>query len=286
MANEPSAPRPGERGLALVAVLWGVAILSLIAAAMLATGYLSVRLSRNAFSRTEAETAADNGVARAILALLDGRKGAHWPADGTSQRVAVAGVAMTIAIQDERGRIDLNAASPDLIRSLLESQGVESDRADRLTDRIVAWRTPPGHGLSEDDAAPDYRDAGYAIVPRRGPFQSVDELRLVLGMTGALYDRLEPLLTVYSRQPAVDEAVAPRAVLLALPGMDAEKVDAILAARAKSGEPSPPADAPPLAGHSFAITVDVTKGSAHVVRKATVELTGDAARPYLVRQWH
>jgi len=56
----------------------------------------------------------------------------------------------------------------------------------------------------------------------------MEELQLVLGMRPEIYRRLAPLITVYSRQAGVNPQVASREVLLAVPGLGPETVDAIL----------------------------------------------------------
>jgi general secretion pathway protein K len=57
-----------------------------------------------------------------------------------------------------------------------------------------------------------------------------------------LYRRLAPMITVFSRQPGVNAQVAPREVLLAIPGVTTEMVDEYIAQRAEAlarGEPAP-----------------------------------------------
>ena len=50
----------------------------------------------------------------------------------------------------------------------------------------------------------EYRAAGYAYGPRDGPFETVEELKLVMGMTPLLFEALAPVLTIYSQTPWVD----------------------------------------------------------------------------------
>src|SRR5213076_3050488 len=49
-----------------------------------------------------------------------------------------------------------------------------------------------------------------------------------------LYRRIAPMITVFSRQPGVNTTLASRDVLLAIPGVNAEAVDAYLAQREKA----------------------------------------------------
>ena len=97
---------------------------------------------------------------------------------------------------------------------------------------------------AEDD---DYRAMGLPYGAKDGDFEDIEELRLVPGMTTEIYERLRPLVTVFSGHGGVNPWVAGRDVLLALPGSSAEAVDAFIEARNLSaldpGLPPPPAPA-------------------------------------------
>ena len=60
----------GERGIALIAVLWALIVLSLIAAAVSVGTHSSIIIARNTADRAAARRAADAGIQRAILDLL------------------------------------------------------------------------------------------------------------------------------------------------------------------------------------------------------------------------
>ena len=260
-----------ERGLALVSVLWGVAILSLIAAAMLSASVTSAHLGRNAWSAARAGSLADAGVNRAILSLLDVRA-AHQPrVDGTRATLNFDGVPVRVWIQDETGKINLNFASQDLLQSLFVSAGMERSEAGALADRIVARRGPDG-GLSGHIA-----------------FRSLDELLAVPGMSPAWFARVAPALTVYGRSGTINQQVAPREALRALPDMDEQSIEHLLKLRDENRETMPSTDdkSNPLgaAGSAFLVTVEVEIDGAHVVRTAAVQFTGDETKPYLILAW-
>ena len=61
------AAERNERGLALVSVLWGIAILSLIASAVLTAAVLSAQLTRNSATSDEASAVADPQATAAVL---------------------------------------------------------------------------------------------------------------------------------------------------------------------------------------------------------------------------
>ncbi|MEI9997222.1 MAG: hypothetical protein WDM91_21680 [Rhizomicrobium sp.] len=262
-----------QRGLALVSVLWGIAILSLIAAAMLTASVTSAQLDRNAWNATRAGSIADAVVGRAILSLMDGRSGRQPRVDGTAAAAGFDGVTARLWIQDESGRINLNFADKVLLGSVFASAGLTDDQAAALADRVIARRAPQVPGGPAPPLA----------------FRAIDALLELPGMTRALYAKIAPLLTVYGTTGAVDQTVAPPAVLKVLPGLDAHAIADLLRARedalarmaAPGAAPAPRA----ASGATFTITAEVRVGTARVVRVATVQFTGDATKPYLTMAW-
>lgn len=136
--------------------------------------------------------------------------------------------------------------------------------------------------------ADDYRNAGLPYRPRGAPFQSIDELRLVIGMPGGIYDQLRSAVTVYSQYNAVDPNLAPRLVLRAIPGESDADVEDTLARRSGgpasgTGDASPGkiALSVPLAGRAFGISVAAGEEE-RAGRVEIIRLTADPTRPYLV----
>jgi general secretion pathway protein K len=283
--------RERESGWALVSVLWTLTMLALMAAATQALTVTAYESERHAMTDARAGADLDAALVRAVLGISDLRPDQRWRADGTPRAMVYDGVRVRISVQDELGRIDLNAASSANIRALLIGHGLSADDASTLADRIADWRSAPGPVSLKGATDADYRAAGLAYGPRHGPFQTVDEARLVLGMSPALFARIRPALTVYSKRPSFDPQVAPREALMALYPTDPGKIDAILRARtgdiglAQSGSPSP---APPLTapiGRAYDVTAELAIGRRIFRRDAVVELTGDDKRAYFVLAW-
>jgi general secretion pathway protein K len=224
---------------------------------------------------------ADAGINIAILRLLDPRLSGQPPVDGSPFSVPFDGHQLRLGIQDEAGKIDLNAAQDELLRRLFRSVGVDLETAQLLKDRILDWREP-GIGKRLNGAkAPEYRAAGLAYGPRNGPFASVEEVQLVMGMTLQLFAAIAPALTVYSQTPWVDPSFAPPEVLRALAGMDEDAIASLLQARAS-------ASARPVVmlGHAFAITAEADgPGGLRVRRSAVIRLTGRPNTPFWIYRW-
>ncbi len=267
-------------------------MLALMAAATQALTVTSYESERHAMVDARAEAGLDAAIVRAVLGVSDLRPELRWRVDGTPRAIVFDGLTMRISVQDETGRIDLNAASGSLIRQLLLGTGLSPDDAAAMSDRIVDWRSTSGLTSLNGATDADYKAAGLAYLPRHGPFQTVGEVKLVLGMTSALFARIEPALTVYSNRPTFDPNLAPREALLALYPNDPGKIDEIMRARlgdpnatALQGAPGAAATQPAPIGRAYAITARLAIGKRTFKRAAVVELTGDGKRPYFVLAW-
>jgi general secretion pathway protein K len=292
--------RRRERGWALISVLWTTAMLGMMAAATQDLTVTSVRAERRALTRAHLDADLDAATVRAVLALDDARTASRWRIDSQPYPFTYDGVTMVVTIQDEDGKFDLNESDDDTIAPLFQSVGVDQKTANILADRIVEWRTEANsddthtlHGGSDADYA------GVSWRPRHDDFQSIDELRLVLGMTPAIYERVKPYITVYSRNDSPDEDVAPLGVLNALyPGNPGQ------VAKIMSGHSAPPGQADAdssdadgsnggatissgtdLSGRSFEIDVEVNYNGRHTIRRTVILMTGDNTKPYLVEHW-
>lgn len=220
------------QGLALVAVLWGIVLLTVMAASFSLSMQRDAGLVRNAQQRARGLALADAGVhyAMLMLSLPDPLK--RWRGDGTRYEARLPGGDVAIGILDESGKIDLNAAQEAALRALLGRATQDPRRGDALADAILDWRDPDDLKRLNGAEAREYQADNKAYVPPNKNFQALEELQMVLGMTPALYTRLEPLLTIYSGQDGLNPQKASREVLLNLPGMDEKTVADYLAQRA------------------------------------------------------
>jgi general secretion pathway protein K len=259
--------------------------------ALLAAATQELTITSSRAERTTEEAAAidadfDAGLSRALVGVGDQRPEARWRVDGIPQHFAYDGAKMTITVQDESGRIDLNAADQSMISRLLQSAGLDLDAANALTDKILDWRTTSDlvrlHGASDEE----YAAKGYPWHPRHGPFQSVGELKLVMDMTPALFARIRPALTVYSKRPAIDTEVAPKEALRAFLLENPSKVEEILKERADAAARGVASDvvSPETTqyGQTYDVSIDLAKNGKHLHRDVVAMLTGDDKHPYIV----
>jgi general secretion pathway protein K len=320
-----------RRGLALVSVLWVLTLLALIAASFVQTTRSSVNLTRNARDNSEAEALADAGVYWLLYNLLAERSGVAiqgeeglttrastsgdaetGPADdGAAGREAIrtdatlytwrfAGGEVLLSAQDEGGRIDLNAANEVLLNGLFlslldEDSGtplLDESQAAAFVDAIVDFADEDKLHRLNGAEDPDYIAAGLPYDAKDAPFEAVEELLQVIGMTRAIYERVAPALTVYSGQPGIDSRIAPREALLAVPGSSEDMVDDYLATRTTW----PPGAVPVFPGaESFQsrsrgriLTVRaeaIGPAGARFVRETVARVGRNPAQPFFFLAW-
>lgn len=229
--NRPH-PDPFQSGIALIIVLWILTLLMLIASSFIHAMRTEINIVGNSVARAKLEAAANAGVQRAILEMAKPpQMPDRWNAAGVPQDWSFNGQAMRISVLDESGKIDINVGNEALMRGLFRSQGATEDEAVALMEAILDWRDPDSLKRPRGAEEAEYVAAGLTYKPANAVFQSIEELRRVLGMTAALYQRIAPLITIYSRQGGINSQIASRDVLRAVPGVTDLQIDEYLSQR-------------------------------------------------------
>ena len=218
-----------QRGFALVLVIAVLSVLALLAAAIAAQTRSTALGARSRLEMVEARTLADSGVTLAIMHLFDRAEATRWQADGTMHEERYGDGTIRITVEDEAGKVDLNNAPKEIVAGLI-GEFASADQASALADAILERRasftpTPQRAGRIFTAGLPSLQTLGAL------PFSDVSELRLIPGMSSALYDQLVPYVTVYSQSPMLNRQTAPRTALLAIPNVTPGDVDAIMASR-------------------------------------------------------
>lgn len=283
-----------QRGIALILVLWVATLLTVIAGSFAYAARTDMNVLGNQSARARVEAAADSGVERAVYeAFRPINSAGRWQQDGREYSFPLGEATVRVSVMDESAKIDINSGSPALLKGLFLSVGVEEQQATQLVDAIQDWIDPDSLSRANGAEEEAYRSAGLKQKPANAPLQTLEELRLVLGMTSELFDRIAPLITIYSRQSGVNLVIAPRGVLLAIPGVTPEQVDAYLAQRQAaiaSNQPAPPFSQ----GLSFAAVPNMNglqvRSEAEIAgvrfeRQAIVKVIPDPRRPYSILAW-
>lgn len=278
------APKPGQRGVALLVVLWACTLLAIMVGGYAMLARTEGLQARYQFAQTQAHYAAEAGLMRAIYALQDPQLQQRWMPDGRIYPLEFDGAKINVSIVSENGKVDLNAASPDVLQNLFKVAGMSDGDAQSLTRNVVDWRTFSATMPSNVPNA-GYAQAGRDYGPRHGPFATVEELQMVLGMQPALYRALASQVTLWSGRQSPDPSTAPPLALAAVPGMTPQQAQALVAARS-AGPPQVALAAMQGVTHSIRAEATLADGTRAILR-ATVRLQGmrPGALPYVVLRW-
>ncbi|WP_445144877.1 general secretion pathway protein GspK [Dyella sp. Tek66A03] len=275
-----------QRGVALLVVLWACTLLAILLGGYAMLARTEGLQARYMFAQTQAHYAAEAGLMRAIYALQDPQQQRRWIADGRPYPFAFDGAKVSVSVIDESGKVDLNAASPDVLQNLFRLAGMPDAKALDLAKNVVDWRsfamTPAGAGLNSSA----YTMAGRDYGPRHGPFASVEELQMVLGMDPAVYRTVAPQLTLWSGRPSPDPATAQALALAATPpGMNLQQADAMVAARLAT-QAQPGLVVSLGVTHSIRSEATLADGTRAILR-ATVrmQVARNGTTPYAVLRW-
>jgi general secretion pathway protein K len=294
----------GQRGVALLVVLWACTLLAILVGGYASLARVEGEQTRNSWAQSRARYAAEAGIMRAIYEVYTERvsrraptgPGGRWIGDGKPYPFALDDAHVTVSVEDETGKVDLNTAELPVITGLIVSVGVGPERAKRIASEIDLWRS---EGAPDSDAIRRYQGAGRSYGPRRAMFPNIEELQMVLGVDDDLYSRMEPVLTIWGRRTQPVAYFASPLALTALPGVDLATAKAYVAHRDSSG-PGVPLPVLPgnvsgsLALGSNVVTVistggagaDITVTLRATVRFDQIQEVRDPRRPlYTILRW-
>ncbi len=217
-----------KRGFALIAVIWGLSIITLLILSYTTASSLRLKTAFNIAGAAQAGLSADAAISMAILTLASeqSRQATDLVHDGTPNFCFLQGVAAAVAIEDESGKIDLNSVTPQILGALFSGLGLQTSEASALADAIVRFRAPPTNGAGADKGDPT--DSARPFGPKHAPFATTLELDQVAGVDPALFSLINRLATVYSYRPGINVKAAPPALFAALAGFPEEDVRSLL----------------------------------------------------------
>ncbi|WP_177229354.1 type II secretion system protein GspK [Dyella sp. OK004] len=231
-----------ERGIALLVVLWACTLLAVLLGGFATLARTESIQTRYLSSRVQLRYLAEAGAMRALAECVS-RSGGRWVGDGRPYSFHIENHDIDIRIQDELGKVDINAADPRLLQRLFMAAGQDEASATRLAANIQETRDA-GAKLFREEGTKRYAAAGLEVGPRYREFDMPEQLQTVLGMTPALYRKLAPAITVWSRRAEPTPALAPPLVLASMPQMDMAKAERYVAQRALLSTRTPPPTLP------------------------------------------
>lgn len=270
-----------QAGMALLVVVFGLALVSAVVMAISNAGRVEVFGAANLVERVRLDATADAGLALATRALVDTNRREAWPVDGRPVEMSIDGAAAKVSVTDVAGLIDLNTAPVELLGRLLVGAGLDPPATALALAAIRDWTDADDRAALGGDERSAYRRAGLAYGPRNAAMESPSELRMVAGFPAALYPRILPFITVNSGLAGIDGAVAPAEVLASVPGIDARTAASLVTAR-QSGAGGQPASVVGtrrdyfVDGQRQIFAIDVAIGASY--RRRTVIALGTGGR--------
>lgn len=253
----------------LVLVIWMAGLLAAFATSITVSVRSHVLYARNATSEIRAKGIADGMAQLTALQIVYG-EGA-LPADGSWRScIWPDGAQAWVAVQDQSGLVDINTASPLLLIALFENLGMPTIKAEDLVAAMRDYRD--ADSISSFGRMEPELYAGRNFGPKNGPFEAVEEMDQLPGMTPVLFTELRNLTTIHSQQTGFHFPTAPERLLQTLK-------------LSHSSAPGLPFSSPQSSRVS-SITVAVQlNDSTRFVRRATIERTGQPLRPFVVLTW-
>lgn len=289
--TKPSSSGPGlweilnnERGVALVLALLAVVLITALVLEFDFRTRLDMRGAANFRDDTQAYLLAQSAVklARVLLTDEDKNRNVDYMDDAWAQAASFAGTpvgggTVTLVIEDEDGKLNLNSLvktdpgtgrqdtdieKADIYYRLLEILEVEPDEARVMVDSVIDWIDTNDATVSADGAeGGHYETLEVPYRIRNGPLRTLDELLLVQGYDSKKLALISPYVTViWEGEPPsasgpkpglVNINTASRELLMALhPEMDENIAAAIYnISRGEEAEPFERADAQYIGNH-------------------------------------
>lgn len=235
-----------QKGVALLLVLWVLALLSTLLAGLLGWVHLQNRQALWQRQHTQAVLAAEAGIGMAVLAQLDRDPVRHWKADNQPHGLRFDKAALAVSLGSETGKLDLNAAPAESFARLLVACGANPDLAGQVAQGLEQRR---GGG--------------------RAPLRMVEEVRELPGIGQPMYQCASSHVTLWSGMSAPDPRMTSpwlrQALGLPQAGPATEDAGPVISIRSQATLPG-----------GYTTTLNVT---------LLLNPSKEGARPYRVLRW-
>jgi general secretion pathway protein K len=279
-----------NRGIALILVLWLVALLAIVAASLATQTKVESRLAGNAKVALQAKLLAESGFNRAIMELMVNDPQYRWKFNGQVYALKMTQGDLEVAVRNVSGLLDLNNASSEQLSRLFVLITDDQQQREALVDRLKDWRDADDlkriHGAEDDE----YRAAGYAYATAGSDLKTMQELAYIMGFNADKVDILRPYVTLHSDLSTVDSRFSSKELmaLINVPShYPAELVDALAQLDSELVDLHPYQGGGGTQSRVYRIQVDATTtqgGRASIT--ADVELNSQGRKPYSIHSWY
>jgi general secretion pathway protein K len=174
-----------QRGVALLLVLWVLALLGTLLAGLVGWVHLQNRQALWQRQHTQAVLAAEAGVGMAVLAQLDRDPQRRWNADGQPHALRFDDASLAVSVTSEAGKLDVNTAPVESFARVVLACGGSGEQSAELSQAL------------------NQRRGGD-----RAPLRTIEEVRELPAKDQRLYTCASPQLTLWSGLPAPDARLA------------------------------------------------------------------------------
>lgn len=302
-----------ESGVALIISLWVLALLTVIVTEFSVSMRTETNITRNFKAESESYYLALAGIEKAkeeimspsVVQCLDEKGNIVFKKiedtkekdKGPVQRedLKLEKGTYSYEIIDEESKLNLNTATPEMLRRLFTATGVKDKALDTIVDSIIDWRDTDNlkqlNGAEEDY----YRSLPEPYSSKDRNFDTVEELLLVKGMSQEIfygsagkegedsYKGVSKFLTVKS-SGMININTAPKEVLESAFG--SVSADTIMAQREQTGCISTPLNVPNGSLQSMHFTILSKGGSKESVNRTVKAIVRKAPNGVNILYWN
>ncbi len=203
----PNPELGASRGVALIMVLWVLAILSVIVLEFSFAMRSEVNISQHYKEEIQLHAYAEGGIQRAIAELINKndpkiqqmRKAAisgleeippdkkEWITDGTVYVLPYDQGTCEIRVMGEAGKVNINRVTDATLRKIIGQMGLEGEARDVVVDSILDWIDPDDFARLNGAENDYYQSLKEPYNCKNGNLDSIEELLLIRGVTPDLF---------------------------------------------------------------------------------------------------
>ncbi len=210
-------PGTKQQGAVLIIVLWIIMLLTFLLAAHTNNVKTETRIVKDLVGQIRLRAAAEGVVNYLSMVHVNSPQGLTEKS-GQTLELDIGGQGILYRVIPETSFVSINVASAEILEVLLSAVAQEGEDTASLAAAIVDWRDPDNITLPNGAEGEEYESLGFSYLPRDGPFQSLEELARVRGMSRSLLEKLEPYVSEFSINPVVDLQYAPEKLVEILDG--------------------------------------------------------------------
>lgn len=190
-----------ESGVALILVLWVMVILVAIVSEFAYSMRTELNITRNFKEEEESYQLALAGIECAKMEIILAKNSlyAYLTEDGIlvfkkekeeeipERKGELGKGTFSYTITDEEGKLNINTAPPPQIRYIISNSGVDVTDVDTIVDSIIDWKDTDNLHMLNGAEEDYYQSLENPYSSKDGPFDSIDELLLVKGITQEIF---------------------------------------------------------------------------------------------------